>query len=100
FEATPTRGSPIRLAAPVARTQRIRTSLVVATSILLVASAVIAWRASRARETARPVLAVGRIRDLVAPDSAAVSAVLSEMLATSLGRIPELRVVANSRMVE
>ena len=49
---------------------------------------------------ARPVLAVGRIRDLVAPDSAAVSSVLSEMLATSLSRLTDLPVVANSRMLE
>jgi TolB-like protein len=46
------------------------------------------------------VLAVGRIRDLVAPESAAVSAVLSEMLATSLGRLTDLQVIANSRMLE
>jgi hypothetical protein len=48
----------------------------------------------------QPVLAVGRIRDLVAPESVAVSAVLSEMLATSLGRLTDLQVVANSRMLE
>ena len=38
--------------------------------------------------------------DLAGPDSAAQGAVLSEMLATSLGRLAELQVVANSRMVE
>jgi DNA-binding SARP family transcriptional activator/TolB-like protein len=52
------------------------------------------------RPNVRPVLAVGRIRDLAAPDSAALGAVLSEMLATSLGRLNELQVIANSRMLE
>lgn len=47
-----------------------------------------------------PILAVGRIRDLVAPESLSVSTVLSEMLATSLARIIDLQVVANSRMLE
>ncbi|MGE5101150.1 MAG: BTAD domain-containing putative transcriptional regulator, partial [Deltaproteobacteria bacterium] len=56
--------------------------------------------ATAAHAPARPVLAVGRIRDLGAPDSAALGAVLSEMLATSLGRLNDLQVIANSRMLE
>ena len=86
-----------------------RQSLVVLLAVLS-ALAVIGWRAatgrsfaclvSRASCSASPVLAVGRIRDLVAPESTAVSSVLSEMLATSLGRVSELQVVANSRMLE
>lgn len=62
--------------------------------------AAIARRASATLGREATVLAVGRIRDLVAPESLSVSTVLSEMLATSLARINELQVVANSRMLE
>jgi TolB-like protein len=55
---------------------------------------------TQSRAASPPVLAVGRIRDLAAPDSAALGGVLSEMLATSLGRLDELQVIANSRMLE
>lgn len=51
-------------------------------------------------EAAVPVLAVGRIQDLVTPDSAQLGGVLSEMLATSLGRLTKLQVIANSRILE
>ena len=54
--------------------------------------------ASRTPE--HPVVAVGRIRDLVAPDSLSLGAVLSEMLSTSLARVADLQVVASSRMLE
>lgn len=47
-----------------------------------------------------PVIAVGAVQDLVTPDSAQLGGVLSEMLATSLGRLTNLRVVANSRILE
>jgi hypothetical protein len=47
-----------------------------------------------------PVLAVGRIRDLATPDSVRLGGVLSEMLATSLGRLNSVQVIANSRMLE
>ncbi len=47
-----------------------------------------------------PVLAVGRIEDLSGPDSAGTSRVSSEMLATSLARVNDLAVVANSRILE
>ena len=53
-----------------------------------------------AHTPAGPVLAVGRIRDLIASDSAALGTVLSEMLSTSLGRVNDLQIVANSRMLE
>ena len=59
------------------------------------------WRTTIDHRAAAPrVLAVGRIRDLVAPDSAMLGTVLSEMLATSLGRLHDVQVVANSRMLE
>ena len=72
---------------------------------LVAAAAVIAgiagwrWLAS-SRSPSAPVLAVGRIRDLAVPDSAAPGAVLREMLATSLGRLSGMQVIANSRMLE
>src|SRR6185503_4044724 len=46
------------------------------------------------------VLAVGAIRDLVDPDSAKVAGVLREMFSTDLGRLSDVQVVANSRMLE
>lgn len=66
----------------------------------LALGAAIARRSSETLQGEATVLAVGRIRDLVAPESLSVSTVLSEMLATSLARINELQVVANSRMLE
>ncbi len=84
----------------IARSGR-RVSLISAAVVAIAALAILGWRAATLRSSAaRPVLAVGRIRDLVAPDSAAVSSVLSEMLATSLSRLTDLPVVANSRMLE
>src|SRR5262249_24104160 len=80
---------------------RRRESVIAAGVVAIAALAIFGWRAANARAHAQPpVLAVGRIRDLVAPESAAVSAVLSEMLATSLGRLTDLPVIANSRMLE
>src|SRR5207302_4499884 len=66
----------------------------------LALGAAIRRRSSETLQRETSVLAVGRIRDLVAPESLSVSTVLSEMLATSLARINELQVVANSRMLE
>jgi DNA-binding SARP family transcriptional activator len=58
-----------------------------------------AWRSSRS--VARPpVLAVGQLRDLTAPDSARQGGVLSEVLATSIARLSEVEVIANSRILE
>jgi DNA-binding SARP family transcriptional activator/TolB-like protein len=85
----------------VGRTPRGRTALVAASVVVLSVVAILGWRsATSSRTPARPVLAVGRIRDLAARDSVALGAVLSEMLATSLGRLDELQVIANSRMLE
>jgi DNA-binding SARP family transcriptional activator/TolB-like protein len=93
---------------PTAHRRR-RASLIAAAVVAVVALGIVGWRAVAARSVSclvsrvpcpNTVLAVGRIRDLVAPESAAVSAVLSEMLATSLGRLTDLQVVANSRMLE
>lgn len=75
----------------------------VAAAAVLVTAAIIAAMASRKSEPEAeraPVLAVGRIQDLVTPDSVQLGGVLSEMLATSLGRLTDLPVIANSRILE
>jgi DNA-binding SARP family transcriptional activator/TolB-like protein len=80
---------------------RRRTALVLAVVVATVVLAILGWRSgSASRPAERPILAVGRIRDLVASDTAALGAVLSEMLATSLSRLGELQVIATSRMLE
>ena len=103
--------SPERQVAPVATPKR-RTSTIslriprrtarlgagLAVALAVVALGVRYSIASRTPE--HPVLAIGRIRDLVAPDSVALGGVLSEMLSTSLARVNDLQVVANSRMLE
>jgi TolB-like protein len=68
--------------------------------VAIALSLAFAWRATNEHRPTPRVFAVGRIRDLVAPDSAMVGTVLSEMLATSLARLHELQVVSNSRMLE
>jgi DNA-binding SARP family transcriptional activator/TolB-like protein len=94
--AAPAAPAPMRL-----QRRSIRAAAIVgaiAASVLIVA---VAWRAYSDRRAAAPrVLAVGKIRDLVSPDSAMLGTMLGEMLATSLGRLHELQVVANSRMLE
>jgi DNA-binding SARP family transcriptional activator/TolB-like protein len=78
-----------------------RRALVIAAVAGVALSAAIGWRWTRApRPTARPVLAVGTIRDVAASDSAAMSGVLREMFSTDLGRLSDVQVVANSRMLE
>ena len=73
----------------------------VAVLVAVAALGFAAWRAFPTLDTRPgPVLAVGQIRDLVAPDSAQLGGVLSEMLATSLGRLTDLQVIANSRILE
>ena len=55
---------------------------------------------SDATDQPPPFLAVGRIRTPQLGDSSSLGPVLRDMLATSLGSIPGLRVVANSRLIE
>jgi TolB-like protein len=89
--------TPVRVSD--ARRSRRRATIAGVASVAVVAA--LGWRAvASARGPDRPVLAVGLIRDLVTPDSAGLGGVLSEMLATSLARLPELQVIANSRMLE
>jgi DNA-binding SARP family transcriptional activator/tetratricopeptide (TPR) repeat protein len=83
------------------RRKRARALRLVGSAVVVVGVVTTAWRAGvGSRAGNRPVLAVGRIRDLVTADSMALGGVLSEMLATSLTRLSDLQVVANSRMLE
>lgn len=77
-----------------------RTALAVGSLAALGIVAALAWRAIASRSPSPPVLAVGRIRDLALPDSATSGVLSSEMLATSLGRLDDVQVIANSRMLE
>jgi tetratricopeptide (TPR) repeat protein/TolB-like protein len=80
---------------------RARTAILSAGVVVACIIGVFAFRSvTAAHATAPPVLAVGRIRDLVTPDSTRLGGVLSEMLATSLGRLNAVQVIANSRMLE
>ena len=94
---SPTRGDMDGMtAAP-----RFKSRSILAAGILCAAVVgAVGWRASS--HPLRPVLAVGRIRDftLLPGDSTSPTAVSNAMLATSLGRLSELQVVASSRMLE
>ena len=87
-----------RVAAPAVR--RRRTVAIAVVVVVAVAAFAASTIASRDVTSDRPIVAVGLVRDLVTPDSAQVGSVLSEMLATSLGRLTNLSVVANSRVLE
>jgi DNA-binding SARP family transcriptional activator/tetratricopeptide (TPR) repeat protein len=92
---------PAPVSAPRLTTPRYRQVAVAAIGLAFVALSALAWRMIAGRPTSGPpVLAVGRLRDLVAPDSAVLGGVLSEMLSTSLARLADIQVVANSRMLE
>lgn len=71
-------------------------------ALAVLALAIFAWRGTRRPPATSegPVLAVGQVRDLVTPDSLQLGGVLSEMLATSIGRLTQLQVIANSRLLE
>jgi DNA-binding SARP family transcriptional activator/TolB-like protein len=101
----PPRATPAGLLpAPPARLTSIRTPVRWALGglllVLTVSVTFAGWRFVAGRSADTPVLAVGTIRDLVTPDSLQLGGVLSEMLATSLGRLTSLQVIANSRILE
>ncbi len=81
---------------------RLRLGVEAGIAALALVVAAMVWRTSSAGAASdkSPVLAVGQVRDLVTPDSAQLGGVLSEMLATSLGRLTRLQVIANSRILE
>jgi DNA-binding SARP family transcriptional activator len=67
--------------------------------LVAIAMAGAAWRSGRSSGRA-PVLAVGQLRDLTSPDSVRQGGVLSEVLATSVARLSEIELIANSRILE
>jgi len=85
--------SPARLTAKPFRLGLLLASL--GAAALIVAAAL---RLVPPAATDRPVLAVGAIR--VAPDTTSTGPVLRDMLATGLGGVEGLQVVANSRLLE
>ena len=83
------------------RARGLRSALVAVAVGVVALAAAVGWRWTHtARATPRPVLAVGAFRDFVDPDSASVGRVLREMFSTDLGRLKDVQVVANSRMLE
>jgi len=100
--AAPSSGSSSAVSPIPAMTTRRPRRMAMATALLMVAlTGLLGWRATLAFANRNaPVLAVGQVRDLVSPDSAQLGSVLSEMLATSIGRLTQLQVIANSRLLE
>ena len=78
-----------------ARTAAVR---VVAAGLLLAGLIGAAWWLARPVAGERPILAIGDIR--TGPDSLSSGPVLRDMLATGLGGVEGLQVVANSRLLE
>ena len=91
--------TPSSITVQKGRVRRLVVPLAIAAVAVL---GLIGWRASLrlAKGDDAPILAVGQVRDLVSPDSVQLGGVLSEMLATSIGRLTQLQVIANSRILE
>ena len=86
---------------PVPATRRPPRLAMAAALVAVSFAGLLGWRATLAfTRRNSPVLAVGQVRDLVSPDSAQLGGVLSEMLATSIGRLTQLQVISNSRLLE
>ena len=66
--------------------------------VIVVAALLLLRPGSGASNT--PVLAVGRLREAPGRDTSSSGGVLTDMLATNLGRVQGLQVVANSRLFE
>lgn len=95
--AAPTPGTAASDAVPSAtRRNNWPVLLVAAVAVIAVAAVMLG---SRDRQTA-PFLAVGTIRTPELADSSALGLVLRDMLATTLGGLDGVQVVANSRLVE
>lgn len=78
-----------------------RAALFTACTIGLAVLATSAWQRHADPTTAGSVIAVGYIRDLTSgATTTSQHASLTDMLATSLGRLPTLQVIASSRMLE
>ncbi|MFN0179890.1 MAG: BTAD domain-containing putative transcriptional regulator [Gemmatimonadales bacterium] len=83
------------------RTRRARWA-VVAVMLLVAGLAAVWWIRGRPSEAAgrQPVLAVAHFEDLTTADSVDLSGVITDMMATSLGRLSRLRLIANTRLLE
>ena len=79
---------------------RARQGLIVLTTTAVALAAIAAVVRTPMGTAASPVLAVGWLQDRGDPDSVATGRVSGDMLATSLARSSDLRVVATSRMLE
>jgi DNA-binding SARP family transcriptional activator len=73
---------------------------VAAASLLMTVTAALARQNGWFNRDARPVLAVGLIREDGLSDSARIGGVLTDMLATDLARVEGLAVLSNSRLLE
>jgi DNA-binding SARP family transcriptional activator len=91
-------------AAPPIRPGRTRWAAwgVVAVMVLVAALASVWWTRARPSDSAgrQPVLAVAHFEDLTTADSVDLSGVITDMMATSLGRLSRLRLIANTRLLE
>jgi len=95
----PTAEPESRPARPKIPTVRARW-LVPASVLALAALGLVLRGFGKSSTAALPFLAVGEIHTEAAADSASLRSILRDMLATSLGGIEGLQVVANSRLVE
>jgi len=86
-------------ATPARRRTATRWAPALATIAILAAAGGV-WSYLADRASAPPLLAVGLIRVTDSADTSGLGRVVRDMLATSLGAIPGLQVVANSRLVE
>jgi hypothetical protein len=93
-QATPPNSEPA--APPVSRWIR----WLIPATILGIVVVVLAWRRVAPSSATLPFLAVGEIRTEAPTDTTRLGPILRDMLATSLGGIEGLEVVANSRLVE
>jgi DNA-binding SARP family transcriptional activator/tetratricopeptide (TPR) repeat protein len=79
-----------------------RHAIVVAAAVMLLmtVSAALARQVGWFNRDARPILAVGLVREDSVPDSLRAGGVVTDMLATNLARVNGLAVLANSRVLE
>ncbi len=72
-----------------------------AVTVVLALSALGAWAlAARRKPPARPVFAVGLLRDLATQDSIPLSGVLGDMLSTNLARASDIEILAPTRLLQ
>ncbi|HEV8217037.1 MAG TPA: BTAD domain-containing putative transcriptional regulator [Gemmatimonadaceae bacterium] len=90
----------IRSTAPRRRSQNTVIGVLAAALLVMTGTAALAWQAGWFNRDARPVLAVGLVREEGVPDSLRAGGVLTDMLATNLARVEGLAVLSNSRVLE